>query len=130
MRESEISRKWLERVAYDMDTARAMLQTKRYVYVVFMCQQSIEKCLKALLAYKEKDVVPIHNLRRLAELGGVVGELEESTLVRLDFLSRYYINARYKEDLKQLSKGITETVAHDFIQFSEEVITWLYQKMK
>ena len=99
---SEISQKWLERVAYDLDTARAMLQTKRYVYVVFMCQQSIEKCLKALLAYKEEDVVPIHNLRRLAELAGVVGELEESALVRLDFLSRYYINARYKEDLKQL----------------------------
>jgi HEPN domain-containing protein len=126
----EISQKWVERVAYDLDTARAMLQTKRYVYVVFMCQQSIEKCLKALLAYKEENVVPIHNLRRLAELAGVVGELEESTLIRLDFLSRYYINARYKEDLKQLSKGITETVAMDFIQFSEGVITWLYQKMK
>ena len=126
----EISQKWVERVAYDLDTARAMLQTKRYVYVVFMCQQSIEKCLKALLAYKEEDVVPIHNLRRLAELARVVGELEETTLVRLDFLSRYYINARYKEDLKQLSKGITETVARDFIQFSEGVITWLYQKMK
>ena len=126
----EISQKWVERVAYDLDTARAMLQTKRYVYVVFMCQQSIEKCLKALLAYKEEDVVPIHNLRRLAELARVVGELEETTLVRLDFLSRYYINARYKEDLKQLLRGITETVAGDFIQFSEGVITWLYQKMK
>lgn len=127
---SEISQKWLERVAYDMDTARAMLQTKRYVYVIFMCQQSIEKCLKALLAYKEEDVVPIHNLRRLAELAGVIEELEESTLIRLDFLSRYYINARYKEDLGELSKGITETVARDFIQFSEEVIKWLYQEMK
>jgi hypothetical protein len=37
MAQSEITEKWLERVVYDMDTARAMLRTKRYIYVVFMC---------------------------------------------------------------------------------------------
>ena len=130
MAQSEITEKWLERVVYDMDTARAMLRTKRYIYVVFMCQQSIEKCLKALLAYKEKDIIPIHNLRRLAELAEVIGELDESKLPNLDFLSRYYINARYKEDLEELSKGITDSVAQDFIRFTEEIIEWLYQKMK
>ena len=130
MVQSEVKQKWLERVAYDIDTARAMLKTKRYIYVIFMCQQSIEKCLKAVLASKEKEVVPIHNLRRLGELAGIIGELEESSLVKLDFLSRYYINARYKEDLQELSKGITESVAQDFIHFSENTIKWLYQQMK
>lgn len=130
MVQTEITRKWLDRVTYDMETAKAMLQTKRYIYAIFMCQQSIEKCLKAVLAYKEKEVVPIHNLRRLCELAGIIGELEESRLVNLDFLSAYYINARYKEDLKELSKGITESVAQDFIQFAEETIKWLCQKMK
>ena len=47
-----------------------------------------------------------------------------------DFLSAYYINARYKEDLEELSKGITESVDRDFIQFAEETIKWLYQKIK
>jgi HEPN domain-containing protein len=130
MFELNISRKWLDRATYDMDTAKAMLQTGRLIYAIFMCQQSLEKCFKALLAYLGKEIVPIHNLRRLAEFSGIVQEMDESTLVKIDFLSSYYINARYKEDLQQLSKGITEPFVRDFLQFSEGLIAWLCQKMK
>lgn len=130
MNDLKNSQKWLDRVAYDMDTAKAMLQTGRLIYAIFMCQQSLEKCFKALLAYQNKEILPIDNLRRLAEHSNVIHDLDESTLVKLDFLSSYYINARYKEDLQQLSKGITEQVVQDFIQFSEGFITWLCQKMK
>jgi HEPN domain-containing protein len=63
MNESKIFQKWLDRVTYDMDTAKAMLQTGRLIYSIFMCQQSLEKCFKALLASQGKEIVPIHNLR-------------------------------------------------------------------
>jgi HEPN domain-containing protein len=130
MAQEKTSKMWLDRVVYDMDTAKAMLQTGRLIYAIFMCQQSLEKCFKALLAYKDREIIPIHNLRRLAELADVIHEMDEPTLVKLDFLSSYYINARYKEDLQQLSRGITEFVARDFVQFSEGVIAWLCQKIK
>jgi HEPN domain-containing protein len=130
MIDPKISQKWLDRADYDMDTAKAMLRTGRLIYAVFMCQQSLEKFFKALLAYEDKEIVPIHNLRRLSEFAAVVHELDEPTLLKLDFLSSFYINSRYKEDLQQLSKGITEPVVRDFIQFSEELIKWLCQKMK
>ena len=129
MVDQKIIQMWLDRVVYDMDTAKAMLQTGRWIYSIFMCQQSLEKCLKALIAYQDKEIVPIHNLRRLAEIASIIYEFDESTLVKLDFLSNYYINARYKEDLNQLSKGINETLVQDFIQFSEGTIAWLCQKM-
>jgi HEPN domain-containing protein len=122
--------RWLERVFYDLDTAKAMIQTGRLIYAIFMCQQAIEKCFKALLSYKDKEIVPIHNLRRLAELSGLIDELDEEKLMKLDFLSSYYINARYKEDLQQLSRGITDKTAQDFIHFSEGLVSWLCQKMK
>jgi HEPN domain-containing protein len=130
MTQEKTSKMWLDRVAYDIDTAKAMLQTGRLIYAIFMCQQSLEKCFKALLAYKEREIIPIHNLRRLAELAEVIHEMDEPTLEKLDFFSSYYINARYKEDLQQLSRGITESVARDFVQFSEGVIAWLCQKIK
>jgi HEPN domain-containing protein len=130
MAQQKTSKMWLDRVAYDIDTAKAMLQTGRLIYAIFMCQQTLEKCFKALLAYKDREIIPIHNLRRLAELAEVIHEMDEPTLVKLDFLSSYYINARYKEDLQQLSRGITESVARDFVQFSEGVIAWLCQKIK
>lgn len=123
-------KKWLERVEYDIKTAEAMLKTGRYIYAVFMCQQAIEKCFKALLLYKGDKILPIHNLRRLAELSGVIQEIEKEQLLKLDFLSQYYINARYKEDLADLARGVTEDFSRDFMKFSKEIIKWLWQKMK
>ncbi|MBM4334083.1 MAG: HEPN domain-containing protein [Deltaproteobacteria bacterium] len=122
--------KWLDRVTYDLDTAKAMLQAGRLIYVIFMCQQSLEKRFKALLAFQGKEIIPIHNLRRLAELSVVIHDLDYDALIKLDFLSSYYINARYKEDLQHLSRGITETAAQDFIHFTEGLVRWLCQKMK
>ncbi len=39
---------WLDIASYDLKTARAMLRTKRFLYVGFMCHQVIEKVKKYL----------------------------------------------------------------------------------
>jgi HEPN domain-containing protein len=127
---SEGVKKWVERVDYDVETAEAMHNAGRYVYSVFMCQQAIEKCLKALIAYSEGEILPVHNLRRLAEMANVVADLSEEQLVKLDFFSQYYINARYKEDIAELSKGITQDVSRSLIDFSKDTIRWLSRRMK
>lgn len=126
---TEIVKKWLERVEYDLQTAEAMHETRRYIYVLFMCQQAIEKCLKALLANNDSEILPYHNLRRLAEQAGVIEEIEQDSLKKFDFLSQYYINARYKEDIQQLSKGVTTDVSREFIEFAKETIKWLNTKI-
>ena len=41
---------WLASADYDMQTAEAMFESKRYLYVVFMCHLALEKTLKALYA--------------------------------------------------------------------------------
>ncbi|NJK94894.1 MAG: HEPN domain-containing protein [Bacteroidales bacterium] len=38
---------WVELSDYDYETAIAMQLSRRYLYVGFMCHQSIEKILKA-----------------------------------------------------------------------------------
>ena len=68
---------WLERSNYDLDTAKAMLDARRYLYVAYMCQQAVEKLLKAIIAQHGKENLPIHNLNRLAELAELSDELEE-----------------------------------------------------
>lgn len=119
---------WIERIEYDLQTAAAMLKARRYIYVVFMCQQAIEKCLKAVAAAQGREVVPIHNLRRLAELAGITVDPEK--LIKLDFLSEYYINSRYKEDLAELSKGLTGKFAKETLAFTKQVVEWLIQGIK
>ena len=42
---------WLDIAKYDLKTAEAMLTSGRFVYVVFMCQQSLEKLAKGLYNY-------------------------------------------------------------------------------
>jgi len=34
---------WLDIAEYDLETARAMYISGRYLYVAFMCQQAVEK---------------------------------------------------------------------------------------
>lgn len=121
--------KWVERADYDLGTAGAMLRTGRYIYVIFMCQQALEKIFKAYLSYKNIDVFPIHNLRRLVELGHLRDRFSEEEMKKLDFLSMYYINARYKNDVKKLSENINEKVCKEFLDFTKEVTKWLNQKM-
>ena len=38
---------WIVLAEYDLETARHMLSTGRYLYVIFMCHLSLEKMLKA-----------------------------------------------------------------------------------
>jgi HEPN domain-containing protein len=44
------TRYWLELADYDIETAKVMLSGRRYLYVGFMCHQTIEKALKAGIA--------------------------------------------------------------------------------
>lgn len=41
---------WIKLADYDYETAKAMLNTGRYLYVGFMCHQVIEKALKAVIS--------------------------------------------------------------------------------
>ncbi len=124
------TKKWLERVDYDLQTADAMLNTGRYIYAIFMCQQAIEKVIKAFINNLGEEILPIHNLRRLAENAGLIKELNEEQLIKMDFLSQYYITARYKEDIAELSRGMTKEFSADIIIFTKELIKWIMQQMK
>ena len=63
---------WIDLSKYDVDTAKAMLESKRYLYVLFTCQQSVEKMLKALIVKNTKSFPPkIHDLVKLLNLAGI-----------------------------------------------------------
>ena len=68
---------WLRLTEYDLETAKAMQQTGRYLYVGFMCQQVIEKALKAGVAKIGEFPPKTHDLPRLARLGGLIELMDE-----------------------------------------------------
>jgi HEPN domain-containing protein len=73
---------WIERSQYDLETAKAMMEARRYIYVAYMCQQAIEKIFKAIIAQAGKQNFPIHNLNRLAEIAGIANQLTSDQFIR------------------------------------------------
>jgi HEPN domain-containing protein len=120
---------WVERAEYDLETAKAMLDTARYLYVAFMCQQAVEKLLKALIAQQDKENFPIHNLNRLAELAGIKGDLDAEQFDFLAELTPYSIEARYGDYKEGLSEIINEEKAREVYKRTQEIFRWLYQKL-
>jgi HEPN domain-containing protein len=82
---------WIDSSNYDFKTAKSMQKSGRYVYTVFMCQQAIEKYLKALFLRKHKTEAPkSHNLLFLAEQIDL--EISEENKQLLAEISSFYIS--------------------------------------
>ena len=121
---------WSERAQYDLETANVMLDTKRYLYVAYMCQQAIEKLLKAIIAQQGKENMPIHNLNRLAEIADVASEMDAGKLEFLAELTPYSIEARYGDFKESLSEIINEEKARQVYWKTQEIFRWLSAKIR
>jgi len=120
---------WVERSQYDLDTAKIMLETGRYLYVAYMCQQAVEKILKAFIARLGKENFPIHNLNRLAEIATISNELTPEQFNFLAELTPYHIEARYGDYKENLSEIINEKKAEQVYKKTREIHKWIYQKI-
>ena len=120
---------WVERSQYDLDTAKIMLDTGRYLYVAYMCQQAVEKILKAFIARLGKENFPIHNLNRLAEIATISNELTPEQFNFLAELTPYHIEARYGDYKENLSEIINEKKAEQVYKMTREIHKWIYQKI-
>jgi len=121
---------WLDRSQYDWDTARAMLEARRYIYVAFMCQQAIEKRLKAYIEDRGTTPPPVHNLVNLSKMADVYDSMPEEIKDFLQELTAYYLDSRYKEDLAKLTAFMSRERSEVYLQRAEEVLKWLIQEKK
>ena len=115
---------WCDIADYDLETAKAMFTSGRYLYVVFMSQQAIEKIIKALYIHMLDEEPPkSHNLAFIFSKIGIGTSTE-----RLEFfnkLSAHYINNRYPEYKQRLSALLDKDTAEEYLQKTEEIYRWL-----
>jgi len=115
---------WAEQARYDLDTARAMLESGRFLYVFFCCQQALEKMLKGLIVKRTLEFPPrLHNLSRLAEAAGLAPD--EAKADFLGELTAYYIQSRYPEAMEALGRDVSAETAAETLRKTEEVLEWL-----
>lgn len=121
---------WVEMSDYDLETARAMLSTQRYLYVAFMCHQVIEKSLKAYWS-KVLPMPPleIHNLSRLAEKSGIDTYMSDRQKDLIDSLEPMNIEARYPAYKERLLRSLTDEYCKELIKQTEELASWIKSKL-
>jgi len=122
---------WLDLSGYDLDTAKAMLKTGRYLYVGFLCHQVVEKSLKAYYWFSITNEPPFtHNLLLLAEHSNMTQYMNEDMNRLINRLMPLNIQARYPQDKDELLKVLTEQVCVDLLSRTEEFFEWIKQLLK
>ena len=121
---------WLDLCDYDLDTAKAMQETGRYLYVGFMCHQVAEKGFKAIVADKTTEIPPkIHDLQKLATLGDIFDCLSEEQFALLDTLKPLNIDARYPENKEIIAKTLSKESCKKMIEETEALLCWTKQRL-
>ncbi len=121
---------WIELSDYDLDTAEAMLHSKRYLYVAFMCHQTIEKIIKAYYVKNQKTQAPYkHSLSYLSKATDLYSQFSVEQQDFLDILEPLNIEARYPTYKERLLKSLTQNKSETIFIQTKELQQWIKNKL-
>ena len=117
---------WQDLSDYDLETADAMLLSKRYLYVGFMCHLSIEKIFKAFYV-KLLEINPpkIHSLSVIAQKAGFIDLLNTNFKELINTLDPLNIEARYPAYKEKMLKSLNEQSCRNLINQTKELQSWI-----
>lgn len=119
-----VPEQWADRARYDLETARVMWDGKRFIYVLFCCQQAVEKMLKGVIAARTGELPPrLHNLMQLAKHAELELEANQARLMRE--LSEYYFQSRYPDTVETTFSDVSRETAREFLDQTEAMVQWL-----
>jgi len=121
---------WSELSDYDYDTADAMLRTGRYLYVGYMCHQTLEKIFKAYWSSKKVEPAPYsHNLINLAQSCGLGLLLTEEQKAFISEIMPMNIEARYPSYKESISSALSKEKCKEILSKTKEMQQWVKTKL-
>lgn len=130
MTAEEKTQYWLNIADYDLETAEAMYNTGRWLYVAFMCHQVIEKTLKAYWCKTQPEDPPYtHNLILLATQSGLANEMSDEQNLFIARIMPMNIAARYPSYKDQLSKTLSKNTCRTIIDNTQQLQSWIKSKL-
>lgn len=122
---------WVRLAERDVRSARVLLENGDPENALFLCQQAIEKALKAHVQATTDDVPPrIHHLLRLAELAGVWQDLGPERQKTLVDVNPHVTIARYLLGKSGERGPLPAESAEELLRKSEEVVAWLLARLR
>lgn len=121
---------WLDIAEYDLETAQALMATRRWLYVGFMCHQVVEKAIKAYwCATKPEDPPYSHNLLNLVQSSNLVREITDDQRLFIQRIMPLNIEARYPEYKERLLKQLSPQVCRQIIDDTINFLQWIKNKL-
>jgi HEPN domain-containing protein len=120
---------WLDLAKDDIPVAQVLLDGGKLLYSGFICHLAIEKALKAKIESIGETPQKIHNLIRLAEMGGVLAIMSVEQLELLKTLNPLQIEARYPAYKQQVESLLTPESCAAMIKQAKEMIEWTEKQL-
>jgi HEPN domain-containing protein len=121
---------WIELSDYDLETAEAMLHSKRYLYVGFMCHQTIEKAFKAYFSKLKSETAPYtHSLSLLAKNGEFYELFSNKQKDFIDQIEPLNIEARYPSHKERILKSLTDAKCTEILNKTRELQIWIKERL-
>ena len=115
---------WFNCAFDDLESAKVLINNKRYLQGLFFCHLVIEKAIKAIVVKCTSDIAPrSHNLLYLSGIAGLT--LVEEDEVFLGILMKYQLQGRYP-DYQPTIPG--EEKVSNYLSKTETLLLWLKQK--
>ena len=121
---------WVDLSDYDFETAKAMFSTGRWLYVGFMCHQTIEKIFKAYWCTKSTQTTPMsHNIINIAQSCGLNSQLNEEQKMFISEIMPLNIEARYPSYKETLLNSLTEEKCEELLEKTSNLQKWTKEKL-
>ncbi len=123
----EQEQNWAKQGRRELESAERALSADDFYLVAYLCHQSVEKMLKALILHRRQEPPPhTHSLMRLGALVGIPDEHGG----KLRELTPHYMLSRYPDasgepPYELYTRQKTEAMLKD----AREVITWIEKQL-
>ena len=115
-------KRWWEYSQSDIKTAKYLFKGNKYKDASFYCQQAVEKALKAALLKRNRDVIKVHDLVKLAkEL-----HLNEDIIKNCERLTIVYVDTRYPDTG---TKTYTKDETLEDIKIAKRILIWIKKNL-
>ena len=121
---------WLELCDDDIPVAKALLESRNFLWMGFICHLIAEKALKAVVANVKNEVPPKnHQLTKLAKLAQIDDELSDAQVDLLAKLQPLQIEARYPSYKERITATLTPEYCKELIKETEAFLCWIKLKL-
>ena len=125
----EETKLWVDKAEEDFDNALYNFRGHRYGITAFLCQQALEKIIKAVIVeVVNKRPAKSHDLIKLAKDANLTDKMPKKWLPELRSLTQYYFLVRYPDIGKKFFT--TPKIAKEVLGLLKEIYPWVKGRLK